>query len=243
MTRVLITGSTQGIGCVTAQQLLADGHQVVIHARSERRLGALADLRRQGADAVVGDLSDEDETRALAVQVNRLGHMDAVIHNAGVMSGPGLAAVNVVAPYLLTVLVTRPRRLVYFSSGMHLSGRPATAGLDRAGAGPQVTYSDTKLMVTPLASAVARHWPDVYCNAVNPGWVPTRMGGRHAPDRLDDGAATQAWLATSDDPAARTSGSYWFHRRRSSRHPAAGSLRFQDDLIEALGRWTGERLE
>jgi NAD(P)-dependent dehydrogenase (short-subunit alcohol dehydrogenase family) len=79
MTRVLITGSTQGIGRVTAQQLLADGHQVVVHARNERRLGALADLRRQGADAVIGDLSDEDETRALAVQVNRSLHRCSLV--------------------------------------------------------------------------------------------------------------------------------------------------------------------
>src|SRR5437879_2927119 len=102
MARIFITGSADGLGRATAQTLLEHGDQVVVHARNTDRVTVLQDLVARGAAAVVGDLSDREETRALADQVNRLGPMDAVIHNAGVISGPHVLPVNVVAPYVLT---------------------------------------------------------------------------------------------------------------------------------------------
>lgn len=239
MARILVTGSNQGLGRLTAEALLADGHQVVAHARNA---GRLDDLAARGADVVVGDLADLGETRSVAEQVNRLGRMDAVIHNAGVMTGPTVLPVNVVAPYLLTALVERPARLVYLSSGMHRGGRAELAGLDWSGTRPTASYSDSKLLVTTLAAAVARRWPSVRSNAVDPGWVPTRMGGAGAPDDLRLGAVTQSWLATGEDPEALTTDGYWHHRRRVDRHPAADDHGFQERLLEALAEHTGTPL-
>jgi NAD(P)-dependent dehydrogenase (short-subunit alcohol dehydrogenase family) len=150
--------------------------------------------------------------------------------------------VNVVAPYLLTALIERPQRLVYLSSGMHRSGRPTLAGMDWGGSRSTGSYSDSKLFVTTLAAAVARLWEGTLSNAVDPGWVPTRMGGAGAPDDLRLGHLTQEWLATSDDPAALTSGGYWYHQERREPAPRAHDQRFQDDLLEALARFTGARL-
>ncbi|SEQ40574.1 SDR family NAD(P)-dependent oxidoreductase [Arthrobacter sp. OV608] len=238
--RVFITGSADGLGRATAQTLLENGHEIVVHARSTARLGAVQDLVDGGAAAVVGDLSDLEQTRDLARQVNAIGHMDAVIHNAGVLHSPDIFTVNVVAPYLLTVLIERPQRLVYLSSGMHRGGH---AELSRLEPGTDnVTYSDSKLYLTALAAAVARLWPDVLSNAVDPGWVPTRMGGASAPDDLRLGHLTQEWLATSDDPAALTSGGYWFHQNREKPHHAARDERFQNALLDHLAGITGERL-
>ncbi|MGV9362469.1 SDR family NAD(P)-dependent oxidoreductase [Amycolatopsis sp. NPDC003731] len=236
MARILVTGATQGLGRLTAEELLADGHHVVAHGRGA---GRLDDLAARGADVVLGDLADPGQTREVAEQVNRLGPVDAVIHNAGVMTGPTILPVNVVAPYLLTALVGPPGRLVYLSSGMHRGGRAELAGLDWSGARPAGSYSDSKLLVTTLAAAVARRWTRVFSNAVDPGWVPTRMGGAGAPDDLREGAMTQVWLATSDDPEARTSGGYWHHRRHADRHPAAADHEFQDRLLDALAGHTG----
>ena len=238
MTRVFITGSADGLGRATAQALLNEGHEVVVHARSTDRLAAVRDLLDRGAEGVVGDLSDSEQTRAVAAQVNRLGRMDAVIHNAGVMNGSHVLAVNVVAPYLLTALIERPQRLVYLSSSMHRGGRATLAGLDGTGRGETVSYSDSKLLVTVLAMAVARLWPGVLSNAVDPGWVPTKMGGAGAPDDLRLGHLTQEWLATSDDPQARTSGGYWHHQRRAQPDPVSQDQRSQDELVEALARFT-----
>ena len=237
MARVFITGSADGLGRLAAQTLLDDGHEVVVHARSSDRLDAVRDLVDRGAAVVVGDLADLEQTRGIARDVNRLGRMDAVIHNAGVYSGPQVMPVNIVAPYLLTALIDRPQRLVYLSSSEHYSGRASLASVDWSGrrAG---SYSDSKLFVTTLAAAVARLWPDVFSNAVDPGWVPTRMGGPGAPDDLRLGHLTQEWLATSDDTDARSSGGYWYHQRRIEPHPAVRDPHFQDQLLDDLARFT-----
>lgn len=242
MSRIFITGSGDGLGRAAAQTLLEQGHEVVVHARNRDRLTAVRDLLDRGAAAVLGDLSDLKETRDVAGQVNRLGRMDAVIHNAGVIGGPYVLPVNVVAPYLLTALIDRPQRLVYLSSGMHRGGRAGLTGIDWSGHRTTGSYSDSKLFVTTLAIAVARIWPDVFSNAVDPGWVPTRMGGPGAPDDLRLGHLTQEWLATSHDPEARTTGGYWHHQRRAEPAPSVHDHRFQDQLLEELAHFTATRL-
>jgi NAD(P)-dependent dehydrogenase (short-subunit alcohol dehydrogenase family) len=241
MARVFITGSADGLGRLAAQTLLDEGHQVVVHTRNSNRLEAVRGLVDRGAAAVVGDLADIEQTRGIARDVNALGRMDAVIHNAGVYTDPQVLPVNVVAPYLLTALINRPQRLVYLSSGAHYRGQPRLADVDWSGrrAG---SYSDSKLFVTTLAAAVARLWPDVSSNAVDPGWVPTSMGGRGAPDDLRLGHLTQEWLATSDDPDARSSGGYWYHQRRTEPHSAVHDETFQDALLDELARFTSTRL-
>ena len=239
MARIFITGSADGLGRAAAETLLEEGHEVIVHARSTHRLTAINDLLDAGASAVVGDLADLDQTRAVAAEVNCLGPVAAVIHNAGIYSGRQIMPVNIVAPYLLTALIDRPQRLVYLSSGSHYGGRAELSGVDWSGQRKTGSYSDSKLFVTTLAVAAARIWPDVYSNAVDPGWVPTKMGGLGAPDDLRLGHLTQEWLATSDEPEALTSGGYWFHQRLRTPQPAVRDLRFQDDLLDALARFTG----
>jgi len=241
-TRVFITGSTDGLGHAAARTLLSEGHEVVVHARSQARLSAVKDLMDRGATATIGDLSDVAQIRDLACQVNDIGRMDVVIHNAGVISGSSLLVVNVVAPYLLTALIDRPQRLIYLSSNMHRGGRADLSDMDWTGRKSTGNYSDSKLFVTALAAAVARLWPKVYSNAVDPGWVPTKMGGAGAPDDLRLGHLTQEWLASSDDPKALTSGGYWHHQRREAPHPAVNDTSFQDQLLDELARATGTKL-
>lgn len=242
MARVFITGSADGLGRAAAQTLLDDGHEVVTHIRNSSRLAAVRDLLDRGAAVVVGDLSNLEETRGIARDVNRLGCIDAVIHNAGVYTGPPVLPVNIIAPYLLTALIDRPQRLIYLSSSEHRSGRPSLTNIDWSGRHGNGSYPDSKLFVTTLAFAIARLWPDAFGNAVDPGWVPTRMGGPGAPDDLRLGHLTQEWLATSEDPDARTSGGYWYHQCRIEPHPAVRDRRFQDQLLDVLGRFTGTRL-
>ena len=254
MRRIFITGSTDGLGRGAAVTLIDEGHQVVLHARSKQRASALADLAPRAAGVVIGDLSIAAETRSIADQVNKIGRMDAVIHNAGVYREPNrgatpdghakVLAVNTLAPYTLTKLIERPERLVYLSSGMHRGGEPSLHDIDwvERSWDTNQAYSDSKLFVTALAMAVARKWPEVLSSAVDPGWVPTRMGGPGAPDDLQQGHLTQSWLAVSDDPAAKVSGGFWFHRKQQK--PAAPALdtKFQDDLLARLAELTGVTL-
>jgi NAD(P)-dependent dehydrogenase (short-subunit alcohol dehydrogenase family) len=254
MSRVLITGSTAGLGRGAARYLLDDGHEVVLHARTSARAESVADLARRAAGLVVGNLASADETRGVADQANAIGGIDAVIHNAAIYMDPRRVAtpeghartlaVNVLAPYMLTAWISRPSRLVYMSSGMHRDGDHSLRDIDwtaRRWSGVQA-YCDSKLFITALAVAVGRRWPEVRANAVDPGWVPTRMGGPAAPDDLDLGYLTQAWLAVSDDPETAATGGYWYHRRRRSPAPAALDERFQGALLDELVRLTGVRL-
>lgn len=133
MARVFVTGSADGLGRLAAQTLLDDGHYVVVHTRNSKRLEAVRDLVDRGAATVVGDLADLEQTREVAEQVNRLGRMDAVIHNAAVHAGPPVMPVNAVAPYVLTALIDRPQRLVYLSSSDHYRGQPTLDDVDWSG--------------------------------------------------------------------------------------------------------------
>jgi len=254
MKRIFITGSTDGLGRGAAEELLGQGHQVVLHARSKERASALADLAPQAAGVVIGDLASAAQTRSLAEQVNKLGRLDAVIHNAGIYREPNrgttaeghakVLAVNVLAPYMLTQLIERPARLVYLSSSMHRSGEGSLDDIDWS-ARPWDTnraYAESKLYITALAFAVARRWPQVFSNAVDPGWVPTKMGGRGAPDDLEEGYLTQTWLAASEDAAAKTSGGLWYHRERQTPAAQAQDTGFQDRLLVKLAGLTGVEL-
>lgn len=238
--RVLVTGSVGGLGLGAARALLADGHQVMVHARSSHRLEDAGALLGAGAVGVVGDLRTADGVRELVEQVLSTGLPDAVIHNAGVIDGPDVVAVNLLAPFSLTVLLPEVPRHIYLSSSMHRGGHPVVPALD--GPRPRITYSDSKLLVTAFAMAVARLRPEATSHAVDPGWVPTRMGGPSATDDLELGHVTQAWLATSEDPAALSSGGYWFHMKRRRPHPVVDDTGFQDGLVRALARATGMTL-
>ncbi|MEU2247789.1 SDR family NAD(P)-dependent oxidoreductase [Streptomyces sp. NPDC019224] len=238
MSRILITGSTDGLGYAAAAALLFAGHNVVVHARNPERAGALDPLIGRGAELVVADFADRDAVRHTATELNGKPPLDTVIHNAGVWSGPAVMPVNVVAPYLLTALLHRPYRLLYLSSSSHFDGRPSPAGIDWRGTTPG-SYADSKLFVTTLAAAAARLFPDVLSNAVDPGWVPTRMGGPGAPDDLELGHLTQQWLAASDEPQALTTGGYWYHQQRQRPHPAVHDEAFQHRLLQTLAEETG----
>ncbi|KQT86851.1 SDR family NAD(P)-dependent oxidoreductase [Aurantimonas sp. Leaf443] len=254
MARIFITGSTDGLGFAAARTLGSEGHDVVLHARSEARAAGLSRSLGRSVPIVVGDLADAAETRAVAEQVNALGRMDAVIHNAGIYLAPERGstpeghpttlAVNTLAPYILTVLIERPDRLIYLSSGLHRSGEGSLRDIewnDRSWDAGRA-YSESKLHLAALAAALARRWPDVLSNAVDPGWVPTRMGGPGATDDLELGHLTQTWLATSDAAAAMVRGGYWHHRERQDPAREVVDPDFQDRLLETLATLTGTRL-
>jgi len=252
--RIFITGSTDGLGRFAAGVLIGDGHEVVLHARTRERASVLADLAPDAAGVVIGDLASAAETRQLADQVNEIGRMDAVIHNAAVFLEPSRSttadghaktlAVNTLAPYLLTALIDRPDRLIYLSSGLHLAGAGSLGDIDWTGRrwNAAQAYSESKLHALALALALARAWPRVLSNAVDPGWVPTKMGGPGATGDLEQGYRTQTWLAVSNDAAATVSGGYWYHRQREAPAPEAGDPAFQDLLMDRLATLTGVAL-
>ena len=254
MAHIFITGSSDGLGRMAAELLISQGHKVVLHARNEQR-GHEAMAAVPGAETVLlADLSSiKRDKKAWRRRSTHCGSFDAVIHNAGVGyrsrqrvetedSLPLEFAVNTLAPYILTALIHRPKRLVYLSSGLHQGGDAESQrpGLERAS-----VARDSRLIPIPsctmscLAFAFARRWPDVLSNAVEPGWVATKMGGPSATDDLEEGCRTQAWLAVSEDPAAMVSGEYFYHMRPRKPHAAARDVATQEKLLEACQKLSG----
>ncbi|MGD1008389.1 MAG: SDR family NAD(P)-dependent oxidoreductase [Ignavibacteriaceae bacterium] len=252
MARIFITGSADGLGLMAARLLVADGHRVVLHARNPNR--AKETLSRvPGAETVIpGDLSSIAETKRVAEQVNTIGLFDAVIHNAGIGSREskriqtidGLShifAVNSLAPYILTCLINKPKRLVYISSGLHQRGDLSLKDLNwetRAWDGMSA-YADSKLHNVILALAVARKWHGVLSNAMEPGWVPTKMGGPGAPDSLEEGSKTQVWLAAGQDKEALVSGHYFYHKKLKDFNPTASDPNIQEKYLSECTRLSG----
>jgi NAD(P)-dependent dehydrogenase (short-subunit alcohol dehydrogenase family) len=239
MATIFITGSADGLGQLAAKALIAQGHKVVLHARNEKRGQEALDSVPGAESVVTADLASIDETKQLASKVNALGKFDAVIHNAGLYqaSAEEIFAVNTLAPYILTCLIQRPERLVYLSSGMHLQGRAKLESIKTNIS--RITYSDSKLHVLMFCMAVARKWPEVYANAVDPGWVPTKMGGQGAPDDLQKGYETQVWLAVSDDEKARVSARYFHHREESRHNCEADDVQLQERFLSLCKEITG----
>lgn len=218
MSRIFISGSSTGLGLMAAELLLSKGYSVVLHARNaERAEEARRQLPRAEAIAV-GDIETIAGAKDVAARVNALGRFDAVIHNAavGYREGhrittdglPHVFAINTLSAYILTALIDRPKRLVYLSSGMH---HHADANLDdilwkKRQWNGSTAYAESKLHDAMLAFAIARRWPEVFSNSLEPGWVPTKMGGAGAPDDMDQAHLTQVWLAAGDDRKADVTG-------------------------------------
>ena len=254
MSRIFVSGSATGLGLMAGELLASQGHQVVLHARNANRAEDARRALPQAEAVVVGDIETIAGAKDVAAQVNSLGHFGAVIHNAAVgyreghrVTSDGLPhvfAINTLSAYILTALIERPKKLVYLSSGMH---HHAQTSLDdilwkkRRWNGSQA-YAESKLHDAMLAFAVSRRWPEVLSNALEPGWVPTKMGGPGAPDDISQAHLTQAWLAAGNDPKADVTAKYFYHQKLMQPNPQAHDSALQDRLIAICANISGVTL-
>src|SRR5580658_1418110 len=254
MARVFISGSSDGLGLMVGRFLADQGHRVLLHARNDARATDARKAVPKAEAVVVGDVATIAAAKDVAKQVNALGSFDAIIHNAAVgyreshrVTSDGLPhvfAINTLSAYILTALIERPKRLVYLSSGMH---RHAEANLDdilwkRRRWNGSDAYAESKLHDTMLALAIARRWPEVFSNSLEPGWVPTKMGGPGAPDDMKQAHLTQAWLAAGGDPKVDVTGEYFYHLKRMRSNPQAHNPSLQDRLIAICADISGVTL-
>ncbi len=246
MTTICLTGSTDGIGLAAARTLLADGHRVLVHARSESRGRPVVDALSGDVDLVVADLASLGQVRALGERL-RSEPLDVLAHNAGVWvrgDTPPLTedgfettfGVNVLAPHLLTALVAGhlSGRLLWLGSGMAGSGRPKPTALGGVRE-PRQAYADSKACDVALAQAWGRRL-DLPSAAVDPGWVRTKLASAGAPGEVEQGADTLAWCCVE---APLADAPYWKDRRPG---PVPGRLRdtgLQDAVAAACDRLAG----
>lgn len=257
MARILITGSSDGIGLVAARALISQGHQVFLHARNFQRATHTKEAAPGGAGILIADISSIAGMKKLAADANELGSLDCVVHNAGLGYNQScyktedgfasLVAVNTIAPYVLTCLMHKPKQLLYVSSGLASGGRPNLEDMtwSKRSYGPMTVYCESKVHDILLAFAAARLWPDVESNAIDPEWVQTKLGSFAAPGNVEDGADTIVWLAGKTDDAARSAGSGRFFRRRkiaggsSGPHEATRDPTVQDRFLETCEALSG----
>ncbi|KAI0432755.1 short chain dehydrogenase [Xylaria sp. FL1042] len=261
MGRIFITGSTDGLGLRAAKQLVSRGHTVYLHARNAQRASDARNACPGAADVLLGDLTSIEETKALATSLSKLEPMDCIFHNAGLYLGPyraqaegypGVFAVNVLAPYILTCLAPLPKRLLYVSSDSHRAG---STNLDDFGwrerhkAGrfsDRGAYADTKIYNTMFGYVFARRFASkgVVAHSADPGWVPTKMGGAGAPGDIDESDRLYVMLAEGSGEAEGKNGCYWANGKIGPAQSKKETYdeEAQDALLSKLEEITGVRV-
>lgn len=252
MAKILITGSADGIGQAAAKVLADNGHAVWLHARNNDRAASAHKAVPKAQGVLIGDISEVASMKAFAAKANETGPWDAVVHNAGLglstdgkKTAEGVAqifSVNSMAPYVLTSLMEKPKRLLYVSSGLHMSGDDSledvgwTSGRSFV---PMQAYNDTKLHNVLLANAVAKRWTDVQSCSLDPGWVKTKLGGGGAPGSTDPPAKMIASYAAGESVAGDKSGVYLNPGGVGKPHGAATKGEKQDKLMQIYAELSG----
>ncbi|MDD0851534.1 SDR family NAD(P)-dependent oxidoreductase [Halobacteriovorax sp. GB3] len=247
--RIFVTGSTTGLGNLAAKALIEQGHDVFLHARNEKRAQEVSENTHGHKDILIGDLSKPNEIQKLAKNLRELGQMDSVIHNAGIsyidtpeyneLQMTKTFCVNVFAPYYLTRNIQIPKRLVYLSSDLHYQGHFDLSNLqfEKKLWNSGQAYNDSKLLLTMLAKSFSFEFKESFVNAVDPGWVPTRMGGKSATDDLKKGFETQVWLCSDKDLSCRITGKYFFHKCDIAPHEAVNDIEKRKMLLDYLSEF------
>lgn len=258
MARILITGSTDGFGLEAARQLVQRNHTVYLHARSQERAEDAKAKCPGAAGVLIADLTSVAETRKLAEEANAIGEFDAIILNAGLLYGPfrktadtgvpAMVFVNVLAPYILACLLKRPKRLVFIASTLHKQASNTDVKdifwLER-GEKDFVdfpAYCDSKLHVMLLTQAVARRFNGTSVIAVHPGWVPTKLGGENATDKLEDGVETYVMLAEGDYDQSTTGVYYEPNKKVGEPLPVTADQDLQEVVVKACEDVVGLKL-
>ncbi|WP_339902170.1 SDR family NAD(P)-dependent oxidoreductase [uncultured Cyclobacterium sp.] len=255
MRTILITGSTDGIGKLTALKLAKQGHQMLLHGRdSEKLADTILAIKDQTGNAkisgFVSDLSDFSSIEKMVVDISsEFTSIDVLINNAGIFisrieqNQDNLDirfAVNYLAPYLLTkgllplLKNSNSPRIINLSSAAQ-----STVSMDALAGKVQISsnaaYAQSKLALTMWSFALAKANPEIVTIAVNPGsLLNTKMAleayGQHW-SSADKGANVLCELAMSDQ-YADSNGKYFDNDIGSFSH--AHNDAYNEEKIDQL---------
>ncbi|KAI4716831.1 short chain dehydrogenase [Aureobasidium sp. EXF-10727] len=253
--RILITGSSDGLGLYTAQLLCRSSHKVTLHARNPARARDALTACPSAANCVIGDLSTIAGIKAFAKEADKYGPYDAIMHNAGLYLGPmrktedglpSLVAVNTLAPYILCCLMAKPKRLIFVSSGLHQNGDAGLKDITWQERGESnwnsgQAYADSKLHNIMFGFAFQRRY-GIPCVSVDPGWVKTKMGGENAMDDLDAAVETFAMVCEGSGEASKKETGHYYQMRERAFREEAKDVATQDKLLSILEGITGVKV-
>ncbi len=252
MSRIFITGSSDGIGQAGAKLLADQGHKVFLHARNPCRAKQAHEAVAKAEGVIIGYLTTIEGSKALAAEADNSGPWDTVIHNAGL--GPSNSdnktsdgfqstfAVNSLGPYILTALMEKPKRLLYLSSQLHSGGSDDLDDItwSKRKFQSMQAYSYSKLHDVMIANAVARYWPDVQSCSLDPGWIKTKMGGGGAPGVVGTPAKALADYAIgSSSIVGDKTGAYFNPQGARTPHKGATSTQKQDEFMSICEQLSG----
>lgn len=180
---ILITGSTDGIGLLTAQNLANEGHTILLHGRGAGRLADAVNKVGGKVETYAADLSRISDVQNFASAViEKHDRLDVLINNAGVLKVKDTVTeaghdvrfmVNTFAPYALTrallPIIPKDGRIVNLSSAAQ-----APIDLEAMRGGKQLghneAYAQSKLAITIWTRELAKELTDGrVVVAVNPG--------------------------------------------------------------------------
>ncbi len=182
----LITGASSGIGSVFARELAARGYDLVLLARREERLRALAEeLQQQGVSAgvLVADLSDAADVERVEKVIGELPHLDLLINNAGF----GVAGDFITADYerlqaMIAVHVTASMRLTHAAlPGMVARGHGAVINVSSVASfvpyGGNEIYGATKAFLNVFTESLFEKYrkDGLQFQALCPGFTITEF--------------------------------------------------------------------
>jgi len=207
MTTTLITGGNRSLGYQTAKELIAAGHDVWIGARDEERGRAAAE--ELGAKFVQLDVTDDASVAAAAETV---GALDVLINNAGI-AGDHVPIGYVTADHLRSVFevnVYGPVRVFQaFRPLLERSSNPVVVNVS-SGMGSitltsdpkrvessftNITYSPSKSALNMIGSQLARSYPNMRINTVDPGYTATDFNGHSGHQTVEEGVEACVKLA------------------------------------------------
>jgi len=186
---IIITGSTDGIGKLTALKLAKEGHTIYVHGRSEAKVNAVVSeikeaSKNQNIKGLEADFSDLEAVSKLAEQIkNEIPKIDILINNAGIFktkdtfTGKGLdyrMVVNYLAPYVLTNAILQniknadsPRIINLSSAAQSPVSEAVLKGKEQVS--ENNSYAQSKLALTMWSFHLAKKEPNITVIAVNPG--------------------------------------------------------------------------